>query len=91
MQWSWDERKARANIVKHGVLFETAALIFEDAHCISAPDPHSDDDRWRTIGMAGSMTLFVIHTVMEPDGSGRIISARRATPRERRLYERLRF
>jgi len=91
MEWSWDDEKARTNFAKHGVLFETAALVFDDAHRISNPDPHMDDERWRTIGTVGQATLFVVHTIIEPDGTGRIISARKATPRERRWYEELRF
>lgn len=89
MRWAWDGRKARVNLVKHGVLFETAVLVFDDEHHVSVPDPHADEDRWRTIGRVGGQTLFVVHTVLEADGSGRIISARRATPLERKQYERL--
>ncbi len=91
MEWSWDDQKAQTNFAKHGVLFETATLVFLDEYKISDPDPHADDDRWRTIGMVGTVTLFVVHTVIEPDGSGRIISARKATSAERRYYEALRF
>ena len=91
MEWSWDDRKEAANRHKHGVAFATAVLVFDDDHRVSLPDPHADDDRWRTIGMAGGVTLFVVHTIMEDDGSGRIISARRATPTERRYYEGLCF
>ncbi len=91
MQWTWDDRKAARNLREHRVRFETAVLVFEDKHCVSGPDPHEDDDRWRTIGMVGMSTLFVVHTQIEEDGSTRIISARKATPVERRLYERLRF
>ena len=91
MKWSWDDRKARLNLAKHGVQFGTAALVFEDDLRISDPNVHADDDRWRTIGAVGGATLFVVHTWLEPDGSGRIISARRATPTERRCYEGIRF
>ena len=91
MQWIWDDRKAARNLCEHHVRFETAVLVFEDEHCVSGFDPHEDGDRWRTIGMVGLSTLFVVHTQIEEDGSARIISARKATPVERRLYERLRF
>lgn len=91
MDWVWDETKASRNYADHRVLFETALLVFADNYRISTPDPHRDDDRWRTIGMAEGATLFVVHTVMEADGSARMISARRATKTERKSYEKLRF
>lgn len=91
VEWVWEDRKAAANYRKHRVLFETAVVVFDDDRRIAEPDPHWDDDRWRTIGMVGTATLLVVHTVIEPDGSGRIISARRATPTERKSYERLYF
>jgi uncharacterized protein len=87
MEWTWDKRKADANLAKHDVYFETAVLVFEDPWQLSEPDPHADDDRWRTIGMVESATLFVVHTLVEADGTGRIISARKATKIERRQYE----
>jgi uncharacterized DUF497 family protein len=91
MDWTWDPRKAAANFAKHGVLFETAVLVFDDPHLIFGPDPHPDDDRWQSIGMVALATLFVVHTEIDADGTGRIISARRATPSERRTYEAARF
>lgn len=87
MEWVWDERKAAANRAKHRVLFETAALALTDPMRSNFPD----DERWRTIGMTGTRTLFVVHTIAEAEGSGRIISARRATPLERKSYEASRY
>ena len=87
MEWTWDADKARRNLEKHGVSFEAASLVFDDPMLISEPDPHPDEDRWRVIGRVRMTTLFVVHTVIEADGTGRIISARRATPRERKRYE----
>lgn len=53
------------------------------------PDPHESGERWRTLGLVGQVVLFVVHTL--PEGSerlvGRIISARKATARERLAYE----
>lgn len=89
MSWTWDENKARANLEKHGVAFETALQVFEDPSQLTELDPYPDEERWRTIGQPFPelpMLLFVVHT--EDDGEGgRIISARRATPHERRAYE----
>ena len=91
MEWIWDERKAKANFAKHGVMFETASSVFDDPLLVSVPDTHPEDDRWKTVGRANSSTLVVIHTMFEADSTGRIISARLATPSERRNYEALRF
>ena len=91
MRWTWDPEKAAANRVKHGLSFKTAALVFDDPLHASKPDPHPDGDRWHTIGLVGSVLLLVIHTL--PDETkggepiGRIISARKATPGERKAYE----
>ena len=86
-EWTWDAEKARANFEKHGVSFETAALVFDDPMLISEPDTHRDDDRWRVIGRVVHQTLFVVHTMIEDDGLPRIISARRATATERKRYD----
>ncbi len=86
MTWIWDADKARKNIENHGVSFEAAVLVFDDPMLLSEPDPHPDGDRWRVIGRVSATTLFVVHTIFE-EGGGRIISARRATPSERRRYD----
>jgi uncharacterized protein len=86
-EWAWDADKARANLAKHGVSFETAVLVFDDPMLVSEPDPHPDDDRWRVIGRVAHQTLFVVHTVIDDDGLPRIVSARRATAMERKRYD----
>jgi uncharacterized protein len=92
VRWIWDADKAAANRGKHGLSFEAAVLVFDDPFHASKPDPHPDGDCWQTIGLVGPVLLFVIHTW--PDGNsqghepvGRIISARKATARERKVYE----
>jgi uncharacterized DUF497 family protein len=90
MPWIWDPKKAAANRAKHGVSFETAAAVFDDPLHLSQPDQHQDRDRWRTVGMVGRVVLLVVHTWPhgdEEDAIGRIISARKATARERKAYE----
>jgi len=87
--WSWDIGKAESNHRKHRVRFEMAVLVFDDPLLLTQPDPHPDGDRWRSIGAPRpdlSLLLFVVHTG-DPETGGRIISARRATPVERRAYE----
>jgi uncharacterized DUF497 family protein len=92
IRWVWDPQKALSNFRKHGLSFETASLVFSDPHHLSAPDPHESEERWRTLGLVGPVVLFVVHTAPETDPvlgdeTGRIISARKATRREREAYE----
>jgi uncharacterized DUF497 family protein len=84
--FEWDPRKAAANREKHGVSFEEASTVFGDPLAMTIPDPlHSADEaRFATIGQSSKgLLVAVIHT---DRGIVRIISARRATPRERRTY-----
>jgi uncharacterized protein (DUF4415 family) len=62
MRWTWDPHKVAANRVKHGVSFETAVLVFDDPLHASKLDPHSDGDRWHTIGLVGAVLLLIVHT-----------------------------
>jgi len=91
LQWTWDPEKNRLNKNKHGLSFETAKLVFDDPLALTRHDPHPDSDRWQTVGVIGTVAVFVVHTWPDSDvGSrkvGRIISARKATPHERRAYE----
>jgi uncharacterized protein len=96
MVFAWDENKNRINTRKHSVSFETAARIFEDPKVVSYPDrvvnigPFNNEERWHTIGCAGGIVLLlVVHTIEEQHGEEeiRIISARKASRRERALYE----
>ena len=92
MRFVWDEKKNPANRLKHHVSFETAMLVFDDPHHLSAQDRHMDgEERWQTLGLVGGVVvLLVAHTHADADGEEviRIISARKATRRERLRYER---
>ena len=85
MQFEWDADKAALNLKKHGVRFETAAKVFCDEYRIELYDAeHSaDEDRYNTIGMVDNI-LFVVYT--ERKNRIRLISARPANSKERRLY-----
>jgi uncharacterized protein len=91
VRWAWDPQKNLINQAKHGVSFELAVHVFRDPLHISGDDPSDGEIRWRTIGRIGATTILVVHTApeIEPSGleSGRIISARKATRRERLAYE----
>ena len=86
--FEWDEKKADQNIRKHSVSFEEAATVFGDPFSITSYDPlHSkDEDRFVILGMSNkNRLLVVVHT--ERGDKIRIISARKATKKEKRQYE----
>ena len=85
LKFEWDEEKAKINLKKHGIPFETAAKVFLDENRIEIYDEaHSaDENRYITIGLAGEV-LFVVYTERHPQI--RLISARLATARERKVY-----
>lgn len=88
IDFEWDDEKAESNATKHGMSFEEAATVFGDPLAITFDDPdHSDEeDRFITIGLSAlDRILVVCHT--DRSDRIRIISARRATPRERKAYE----
>ena len=88
MNFAWDPAKARRNRGKHRVSFEEAASVFGDPLAVTHPDPdHSlSEQRFITIGISSARrVLLVAHA--DRGESVRIISARRATPREREHYE----
>jgi uncharacterized DUF497 family protein len=90
LTFEWDSRKAKSNLAKHGVGFEEASTIFGDSLSLTIPDPeHSlSEERYVTIGRAFTgKLLVVVHT--ERGDNIRVISARRASRRERRFYEKI--
>ena len=88
LDFEWDDQKAKVNALKHGVTFEEASTVFGDPLSLTIPDPaHSQfEQRFVIIGHSHQRKLLVVvHT--ERGDSIRIISARRATRRERKTYE----
>ena len=91
MIWfEWDKAKAKSNERKHGIRFEDAMLVFADPYALAAQDRMEDGElRWQTLGLAGGIVvLLVAHTVRNEgeDEIIRIISARKASRRERIRY-----
>lgn len=91
VEFEWDERKNVLNLEKHGLRFEYAALVFRDPAALTFLDDRFDygEARWATIGVVEAVILYVAHSTSEDDSGEeiiRIISARQATPRERRFY-----
>ena len=88
MQFAWDPKKATSNLRDHKVTFEEASSVFGDSLAITFNDPdHSEgESRLLTFGLSGQGRLLVV-SHLERRGVLRIISARRATRAERRIYE----
>jgi uncharacterized DUF497 family protein len=89
MNFEWDAAKAARNIAKHGVSFQEAATVFGDPLAVTYfdPDHSAEEDRYLTFGHSSAGNLLVVsHT--EREDRIRIMSARRATRRERKSYER---
>jgi uncharacterized DUF497 family protein len=91
MRFVWDDKKNRRNQAKHNISFETAQLAFTDPFALSILDRVVDgEERWQTLGsIADAVVVLVAHTVEEAEGEEviQIISARKATRREREIYE----
>ncbi len=88
LEFEWDKQKGKTNLKKHGVSFEEASTVFADPLAVTIPDPlHSEEeDRFATLGMSNRRRLLVV-VFTDRDQRIRIISARKATPRERKDYE----
>jgi uncharacterized DUF497 family protein len=86
MTYQWDDDKATANLRKHGIDFADAVSVFSDDLAITIPDERFDEERFITVGMdAFGRVLVVVYTWREDEI--RVISARKATRRERKQYE----
>lgn len=89
ISFEWDAAKAKANVRKHGVAFEEAQSVFYDEFAIQFFDEeHSaSEERFLLLGMStGARLLLVCHCEREAGDIIRIISARKATPRESAFY-----
>ena len=89
IRFTWNERKGRTNQEKHGVSFEEAQTVFFDDNAVEFFDKaHSGkEDRFLMLGMSFQLrVLLVCHCVRESGDVIRIISARKATKKERDHY-----
>jgi uncharacterized DUF497 family protein len=92
IEFAWDPRKAKSNLVKHSVSFEEAQTVFvdESARLIDDPDHSDDEDRFLLLGYSfQARCLIVSHCYLQSDAVIRLISARHATPQEEEVYWRL--
>jgi uncharacterized protein len=88
MEFEWDEEKAESNLAKHDVSFEEAKTVFDDAlFLIFADIDHSlEEKRFLIMGESDKGRLLVV-SFTERETVTRLISARKATPTERKFYE----
>ena len=89
--FEWDARKADGNRTKHGVSFEEAATVFGDPDALDGPDlSHSEkESRFLRLGRAVTGRLLIVAYTVRRRGDGesiRVISARRASGKERAAY-----
>jgi uncharacterized protein len=83
--FEWDPEKNASNIQKHGLSFEEAASIF-NGPVLTGPDDNAGEYREKSFGLlGGSVVVCVVHT--DRNGKIRIISARKATPKERKHFD----
>jgi len=89
LRLEWDEAKATANAKKHGVTFEEARSVFFDerARLIDDPDHSEDEERFILLGLSSTLRMIVVcHCYRSKGNIIRIISARKATARESKVY-----
>ena len=88
MEFEWDEEKASENLRKHKVSFTEAATVFGDplGATVSDPDHSAEEDRLITVGLSSKSRLLIV-SHRELGNRVRIISARRLTRTERKVYE----
>ncbi len=91
MWFEWDPEKAASNLLAHGVRFAEAVTVFEDSFALTGEDPASvGEQRLVTPGLSDQANLLVVvFTFREPD-MVRLISAWKASKRQRREYEKSR-
>lgn len=85
MEFEWDPKKAEANRRKHGIEFLDAVIVFDDDRGITLVDEHLTEERFVTFGMDAQGCVLAVAYAIRGD-SIRIISARKATARERAQY-----
>ncbi len=90
LEFEWDESKNRTNRQKHGIWFEEAQTCFDDLSGRLFLDPEfKNEERFILIGFSSSARLLVVvHCFRKSESNVRIISARKATKRERTVYEK---
>lgn len=86
--FEWDENKREANLLKHGIDFVDAVKVLDDFDRIEFENTKYGEKRYQTIGTIHEIVILLVYT--ERNAKRRIISARRASKKERDVYYSLR-
>lgn len=91
-EFEWDRNKAITNIKKHGISFEEAKDVFYDEYALMFDDPeHSiSEDRYNIIGESKLRKVLIVCYCFR-NNNIRIISSRKATPKERNVYLKYKY
>ncbi|MBI4665945.1 MAG: BrnT family toxin [Nitrospinae bacterium] len=87
MKYEWDAKKSRTNLIKHGLSFEDAEIVF-DGKTVTFEDDRADygEQRFITLGALARRVVVIAHTPRR--GKTRIISMRKANEREKKIYKK---
>ena len=83
----WDPSKAKTNLKKHGISFEEAQTVLESDQQLILDDHDHDEQRFIALGFSKQLNLLVVVYCYRLSDVVRIISARKATKGERKMYE----
>ena len=87
MRIVWDVKKAAANLRNHGIEFSNAATVLDDPMAVTIEDTRQAEQRFITVGSDILGGVLVVVYAYSGEEEIRLISARKATPKERRIYE----
>jgi uncharacterized DUF497 family protein len=87
MRVVWDIKKAAANIRNHGIEFSHATTVLDDPMAVTIEDTRHGEQRFVTVGADIIGRILVVVYAYSNEEEIRLISARKATPKERRVYE----
>ncbi len=86
--YEWDKKKNQENVLKHGLIFEDAELVFSSGACVTFEDDRFDygEQRYITLGKLENRVVVIVHTYR--NDKTRIISMRKANDREKEIYKK---
>jgi hypothetical protein len=87
MRVVWDINKAATNVRNHGIEFSHAATVLNDPMAVTIEDTRHEEQRFLTVGSDILGRVLVVVYTYSGEEEIRLISARKATPKERRIYE----